>query len=70
MPIYEFRCKQCQEVFETLCFSTDDATDVACPSCGSHDAEKLLSTFCSKSQEAGNGASLTSSSCGSSGGFR
>lgn len=69
MPIYEFRCRECQKVFETLCFSTDSGTDVTCPSCGSHDAQKILSTFCSKNSEAAAGTSPASSSCGSTGGF-
>ena len=43
MPIYEYRCEPCAEEFEEL-VRGPDAT-VACPSCGSADVDRLLSTF-------------------------
>jgi len=70
MPIYEFKCRKCGNVFEYLHFKSDD-NYAPCPSCGGDKTEKLLSTFsslpCSKSHNAGDVPS--SSSCGSSGGF-
>ena len=47
MPIFEFCCNKCNEVFETLCFKSDDIDEVSCPSCGANDKEKVLSSFCS-----------------------
>jgi putative FmdB family regulatory protein len=41
MPIYEFECEQCGGRFEELVASVDAA--VACPSCGSARARKLIS---------------------------
>jgi putative FmdB family regulatory protein len=43
MPIYEYRCKSCEETFEQLMLSS--RAKPACPHCGSNQAEKLLSTF-------------------------
>ena len=42
MPIYEFKCSKCDEVFEVLVPRPSDATE-PCPQCGSADTEKLLS---------------------------
>jgi putative FmdB family regulatory protein len=61
MPIYEFKCKKCGNVFEHLCFRSDDKDHVSCTSCGHKETETLLSTFSSK----GSG----SSDCLPSGGF-
>jgi putative FmdB family regulatory protein len=43
MPIYEYRCRACDERFEELVRSSGPA--VACPSCGTADVERLLSVF-------------------------
>ncbi len=42
MPLYEYQCRACDQVFETLVRGGDAA---ACPSCQSHDIERLLSSF-------------------------
>ncbi len=44
MPIYEFRCLKCSEVFEILMVSTKDDVDMRCPHCKSEDFERVLST--------------------------
>jgi putative FmdB family regulatory protein len=43
MPIFEFRCKGCGEEFELLIGPSGE--ERRCPSCGSEDIEKLISTF-------------------------
>jgi putative FmdB family regulatory protein len=43
MPIYEYRCTACATQFEELVRGFE--APVACPGCGSADAERLLSTF-------------------------
>jgi putative FmdB family regulatory protein len=43
MPIYEYRCRACDERFEELVRNLDAV--VPCPSCGGRDAERLLSVF-------------------------
>jgi len=42
MPIFEYRCKECSNRFETLVRSS---TTVECPSCKSTALEKQLSVF-------------------------
>lgn len=70
MPIYEFKCKKCGNIFESLHFRSDDKYS-PCPSCGGEKTERLLSTFSSvsssSSQDLGDVAAPPS--CGSSGGF-
>ena len=68
MPIYEYRCKNCNHLFEELVFSslTSDE-DVVCPKCGTNKAEKMMSAF--SSSAAGGYSYGGSSSCGGSGGF-
>ncbi|MDY6837707.1 MAG: zinc ribbon domain-containing protein [Thermodesulfobacteriota bacterium] len=69
MPIYEFRCKKCNHVFEYLCLSMNDRDQACCPSCGHKETEALLSTFSSTgSRDSGKGTSSLSS-CSNSGGF-
>lgn len=56
MPIFEFVCKECELIFEELIFGSK--TDgILCPSCGSEQVRKKMSTFSSKS--AGDGAALS-----------
>ncbi|MDL2321539.1 zinc ribbon domain-containing protein [Desulfosarcina sp. OttesenSCG-928-B08] len=43
MPIYEFCCNACNHVSEQLMFPSDQ-TVPACPSCGSHNVRKLISS--------------------------
>jgi len=43
MPIYEYRCQDCETAFEKLVRAFRE--DVSCPECGSASLERLLSTF-------------------------
>ena len=43
MPIYEYRCEDCEKPFEKLVRAFRE--EVACPECGSGEVERLLSTF-------------------------
>jgi putative FmdB family regulatory protein len=43
MPIYDFRCTDCDERYDTLVRRAEDV--VTCPSCGSERSERLLSIF-------------------------
>lgn len=45
MPIFEFRCTTCGAKFATLVGMTADSNNVACPTCGSSEAQKLVSRF-------------------------
>jgi putative FmdB family regulatory protein len=41
MPLYDFKCHQCGEVFERRVTFQHDAP--VCPKCSSHDTEKVFS---------------------------
>lgn len=48
MPIYEYRCGQCEKTFETAQSVHARTEDTVCPFCNAQDATKLLSSFASK----------------------
>lgn len=48
MPIFEFQCQECGNPFEELVFSSTVIAELTCPSCGSENIRKKLSTFASK----------------------
>ncbi len=70
MPIYEFVCNDCAHPFEELVFGSK-IDDVVCPSCGSEQVKKKMSTFASKSGSDGAslslGSSIPASSCSTGG---
>jgi len=43
MPIYEFKCLKCQELFELLVINNDDEVQLQCPKCNSKEFERVLS---------------------------
>jgi putative FmdB family regulatory protein len=59
VPIYEYACMECEEHFEELVRSSDQA--IVCPGCGAGNVLKQLSTFAFK-------GSQPQASFGSSGG--
>ncbi|MBW2277950.1 MAG: zinc ribbon domain-containing protein [Deltaproteobacteria bacterium] len=65
MPLYEYRCDECDETFEVLRRITEK-DDVRCPSC-ERPARKLLSGFsvggCGTSSDAG----ISGGGCGGGG---
>jgi putative FmdB family regulatory protein len=44
MPLYEYRCLECQHEFEAL-VPTARADQATCPECGVEDVRRLLSMF-------------------------
>jgi len=61
MPIYEYRCRDCDHHFQRLQPVTAANTGLTCPRCGSEQVERLLSSFASTSS----GATASGSrSCG------
>jgi putative FmdB family regulatory protein len=65
MPIYEYKCNQCGEDFETLVFGNKT---VDCPKCSSQDIKKKMSSFGMSGVEkpfAGSNAGCTSCNKGS-----
>ncbi|NCS88082.1 MAG: zinc ribbon domain-containing protein [Ignavibacteria bacterium] len=45
MPIFEYRCAECNERFEVLHKSSAKVGEVSCPKCNSTNNKKLLSAF-------------------------
>lgn len=70
MPIYEYRCKDCETVFETFVSSISDGDKVVCKKCESKNVEKQISTFSSKSSDGlGVAPAGALSGCSSKSGF-
>jgi putative FmdB family regulatory protein len=69
MPIYEFKCNECDDEFEKMVpFSEADRTQ-SCPTCQSLNTRKKISAFASHGSTAGGAGVSSGSSCGSNGGF-
>jgi putative FmdB family regulatory protein len=68
MPLYEYRCRDCDEKFERYLRAWGDPA--VCPACESGSVEKLLSTFAlaaadgSASSPAGGGGCCGRGGCG------
>lgn len=61
MPIYEFRCLKCKNLFELLLLSNDDKlAELKCPSCKCEEFERVLSTT---NFTVTNGGTMTGNSC-------
>jgi putative FmdB family regulatory protein len=44
MPVYDYKCMNCHEVFEELVLSSNTSdSEVKCPHCGSYQAQRQLS---------------------------
>lgn len=69
MPLYEYICDDCKEVFEELTGMSETENGPVCPACGSEKTRRQFSTFAAR---IGAGSSRTSSvtgGCGGGGGF-
>ena len=65
MPIYEYRCEECDQAFEKLVRAFRDET--TCPDCGSAKVERLLSTFAMSGGSVGSPSKGGGCGCGRSG---
>jgi putative FmdB family regulatory protein len=68
MPIYEFRCLDCQHIFELLALNKEDRIEAKCPKCGCDSFERVLSRTNytmggSRSGAGSSGTSVNSRSC-------
>ncbi len=68
MPVYEFQCDDCGQVFEALLRFSQADEKQSCPGCGGQNTHRLLSRIAAPSFSGGSGASV-SGSCGGGGGF-
>ena len=71
MPIYEFKCNKCGNIFERLVFPSDGEDKVICPDCGEGDTHRLMSSFSSgsSSSDKGLGSGMSSACSSAPGGF-
>ena len=69
MPMYDYRCKNCDEVFEELVSNSDTPDkEIKCPKCNEHKADRLLSApMVSIGSSADSGYSPPSCGSGNSG---
>ncbi|MBT8763659.1 zinc ribbon domain-containing protein [Desulfohalobiaceae bacterium Ax17] len=65
MPIYEFTCLNCHNLFEELVFG-EKPSYIRCPKCQSEQVQRCLSQVFSK-VGSGETAKSSTTSCGSSG---
>ena len=68
MPIYEFRCLECNNVFEKLFFNSDEEIELSCPACKSESLERVVSES-NYAMGPGSGSgktTVTTKSCGAS----
>jgi putative FmdB family regulatory protein len=62
MPIYEYQCRKCGEIFEKIQKINEKGDSLKCPYCGEGKPKKILSSFSSSK------GSESTSSCGPTGG--
>ncbi|MCW7753159.1 zinc ribbon domain-containing protein [Desulfobotulus sp. H1] len=43
MPIYEFKCLECEDLFEILTLKSSDEEEIKCPHCGAQHFERVMS---------------------------
>lgn len=65
MPIFEFRCLECSNVFEKLFVNTSEEVDMDCPECHAQSFERVVSraSHVMGPGSGGNQASITEKSC-------
>ncbi len=43
MPIFEFKCTECEEFFEVIVMGSDKEKDINCPKCKSEEFQRVVS---------------------------
>lgn len=69
MPLFEFVCEECNQMFEELVRSVNAIDGVICPGCQSERVTKKLSTFASKVAGGGSISTVSSAPSCSPGGL-
>jgi putative FmdB family regulatory protein len=66
MPIFEYKCNDCNKKFEVLHKSSANLEEVVCPDCQSKNYKKLLSSFSASTGSSSyeSGQSCQDGSCG------
>lgn len=65
MPIFEFRCLECGNIFEKLFVSSSEEVDLACPECQAMSLERVVSrtSYVMGSGPGGKEPKITEKSC-------
>jgi len=68
MPIFEFRCLECSNLFEKLFINSDKEMEIACPECQSQSFERVISktSYVIGVGPEGKQPKITTKSCGPS----
>lgn len=67
MPLYEYRCPECQHRFEILQRMGEGAEGLTCPECGTEGVERQLSTFAGSSASRSEASAAAAPGCGAGG---
>ncbi|MGH9093290.1 MAG: FmdB family zinc ribbon protein [Acidimicrobiales bacterium] len=62
MPIYEYRCKTCDETFELRRPAAESSAPATCPA--GHDARRVLSVFATVGASGTEQAAMPAGGCG------
>ena len=69
MPLYEYQCNNCEEVFEQIVRFSDADLPPGCPFCGKKDTHKKISLAASFGSSSSGAVASSGNNCGSGGGF-
>ena len=69
MPIYEYKCKKCSNIFEAFQSIGADGEKLECPKCGAPKPEKLFSAFASSDGSSFGSGGSSSGGCAPRSGF-
>ena len=45
MPIYEYKCLECNKIFEEFIRNSNDLGELLCPNCGSKSIKRIMSSY-------------------------
>ena len=67
MPIFEFKCMKCNDIFEVLVRNAQEEREICCPRCQSDQFERVISATRHAMGESGGsgGPQATTRNCGS-----
>lgn len=65
MPIFEFRCLECGQIFEKLFMGSDEQWEMECPGCAGRSLERVVSrtSHVISPAQGGSGPRITTKSC-------
>jgi putative FmdB family regulatory protein len=59
MPMYEYKCNKCGEIFSLFRSALNAEAKAMCPKCKDEDVEKIISSFSLKASSASCGTAKT-----------